>query len=340
MEVSNHAGIKKGFLVVAHGSRKAGANERVFGVVERLRNFFRTELFEAAFMELASPPIDEGVKRLVKKGVDELVVFPFFLFNGMHSSRDVPRIVRETLDEINSGVRFKMLGPLGMHPAISGLVEEIFLEEAAGSIEFERVAPSMIESRSMEIIEAYFAGREVPGHHRAVVKRVIHTTGDFDFLRTMVFHDRAINEGLKAVREKKTIYTDVTMVQAGINRRFGHDVRCVLNEPGLRDRARAAGMTGAAWGIKTLGGKLDGNIVVVGNAPTALITLVDMIKKGDVRPSLIVGTPVGFVNARESKEYLMTLEDVPFITNRGRKGGSTVAAAIINALIKMEFKDP
>lgn len=331
--------IRKGFLVVAHGSRKEEANRQVFGLVEKLRNYFQTDMFEAAFMELASPSIDEGIRALVKKGVDELVAFPFFLFRGMHSSKDVPRIIEKTLKDVGKDINFKMLGPLGMHPAISGLVQEMLYEEAACQFEFKQVAPSKIEDRSMEIIENCLNNEDIPLSRKPVIKRVVHTTGDFDFLRNMVFHDKAMSEGLKAIREKKIIYTDVTMVQAGVNKRFGHDVRCVLNEPEVASKAEAEGLTRAAYGIKALGRNLDGNVVAIGNAPTALIALVDMIKSENVRPSLVIGIPVGFVNAKESKEYLTTTRDVPFITNRGQKGGSTVAVAIINALIKMEFAD-
>ncbi|OGV97560.1 MAG: hypothetical protein A2Z59_05315 [Nitrospinae bacterium RIFCSPLOWO2_02_39_17] len=189
----------------------------------------------------------------------------------------------------------------------------------------------------MEIIENYIGNNNIPIEQKPVIKRVIHTTGDLDFLKNMVFSEEAVSEGLKAVREKKIIYTDVTMVQAGINKRFGHEVRCVLNSPEVVRGAEIEGMTKAAYSIKMLNHRLDGNIVAIGNAPTALAALVDMIRHENVRPALIVGVPVGFINAMESKEYLRTIKEVPYITNRGRKGGSTVAAAIVNALIKMGF---
>ena len=195
----------------------------------------------------------------------------------------------------------------------------------------------MIEQRSMEMIENFLYGDHVPEDQKPVIKRVIHTTGDFDFMRNMVFHKDAISEGLRAIRLKKIIYTDVTMVQAGINKRFGHEVRCMLDSPEMTGGAAIEGMTRAAYGIKAIGHRLDGNIIAIGNAPTALVTLIDMVRHDNVRPALIVGIPVGFVNAKESKEYLADVKEVPYITNRGHKGGSTVAAAIVNALIKMEY---
>ncbi len=333
-------GKRKGFLVIAHGSRKEEANRRVFELVRRLRGYFQSSMFEAAFMELAKPSIEDGIRTLVEKGADELVAFPFFLFKGMHYSKDVPGIIEAAIDTLDRDVSVRMMEPLGMHPQVFDLVQEMLYEEAAGEFEFTRVDPSEIEDRSMDIIESCLDGADLPVEEKPIVKRVVHTTGDFDFARNMVFHRDAVSEGRKAVREKRTVFTDVTMVQAGINKRFGHVVRCVLNEPGVAERARSLGLTRAACGIRSIGRELDGNIVVVGNAPTALITLVDMIRRDNLRPALVVGIPVGFVNAKESKEYLASLDNgVPYITNRGHKGGSTVAAAIVNALIKMEFTD-
>lgn len=330
--------MKKGFLVIAHGSRRDEANQQVFTLVNRLRDYFQTDMFEGAFMEIASPSIKEGIKTLFEKGAEELIVSPFFLFIGMHYSKDVPALIREAIEEIDKGITFKMLKPVGMHPNVFDLLNDILYEDAADCLEFKRLHPSMIEDKSMEIIEKYIGSNNIPAEQKPVVKRVIHTTGDFDFLRSMVFSEDAISEGLKAVREKRIIYTDVTMVQAGINKRFGHEVRCILNSPEVVKGALAEGLTKAAYSIKMLDKRLNGNIVAIGNAPTALIALVDMIRHEDVRPALIIAVPVGFINAMESKEYLRTIKEVPFITNRGRKGGSPVAAAIINALIKMEFE--
>lgn len=328
---------KKGFLLVAHGSRKEEANQQAVTLVKRLRKYFETDMFEEAFMELASPSIKEGIEALVKKEVEEIIVFPFFLFAGVHCSTDVPGLVKEAIEGTGKEIKVKMMKPLGMHPHIFDLVQERASEEMGGKLRFEEVPVSRIEERSMDIIENYLGNHNIPPDQKPIIKRVIHTTGDFDFLRNMAFHEKAVSEGLKAVRGKKTVYTDVTMVQAGINKKFGHEVRCVLNDPEVISGAQKKGLTRAAHGMMTLSHRLDGNIVAVGNAPTALITLIDMVKHDGVRPALIVGVPVGFVNASESKEYLTTLKEVPYITSRGQKGGSTVAAAIVNALIKMEF---
>jgi precorrin-8X/cobalt-precorrin-8 methylmutase len=328
---------KKGFLIIAHGSRREEANARVYELIAQLKNYFQTDIFEPAFMELAKPSIKDGINALAARDVDEIVAFPFFLFKGMHYSKDVPAIIDKAVAKLDKAVKITMMDPVGMHPQVFDLVQEMLYDKVIDQCEFTTVEPTKIEDKSMEIIERTIERAEMPEEERPVVKRVIHTTGDFDFLKSMVFSGNAVAEGFKALLAKKTIFTDVTMVQAGINKRFGHEVRCVLNDPGVEQGAAKAAMTKAAYALSSLGAELTGNIVAIGNAPTALIKLVDMIKQGGIRPALVIGIPVGFVNAKEAKEYLRTIDSVPYITNRGHKGGSTVAAAIVNALIKAQF---
>jgi precorrin-8X/cobalt-precorrin-8 methylmutase len=329
--------MKKGFLIVAHGSRKDGANQQVKNLVNELNNYFQSVMFEPAFMELASPTIEDGIKALAKKNMDQLIAYPYFLFKGMHFTKDIPNLIQNIINKLEKKVDFKMLDPIGQHPKITDLVQEELYDEVIDQLKLNKVAPSKIEDKSMELIEKNLNGHEIPPEQKPIIKRVIHTTGDFDFLTSIIFHDKAVSAGLKAVGEKKIIFTDVTMVQAGINKKLGHDVRCVLNDPEVMELASHEGITKASAGMKSLSHKLDGNIIAIGNAPTALIELVNMIKNNELKPALIVGIPVGFVNAKESKSYLTTIKDVPYITNRGQKGGSTVAVAIINALIKMAF---
>ena len=328
---------KKGFLLVAHGSRKEEANRVVFSLVKHLRYCFRTDMFEVGFMELASPSIKEGIKALIGKGAEELVISPFFLFTGMHYSRDVPALIEEALNETDPSVPVKMLPPIGMYPGIINLIQEMIYKEMEGEYEFLHVPPGDIEKTSLDIIEKYMWMSQVDGLYKPIIKRVVHATGDLDFIGNLVFSKDAIPAGLQALRDKRIIYTDVNMVHAGITKKMGHTVECMINRPEVQNMAEKERLTRAATAVRLLKRDLNGNIVVIGNAPTALITLVDLIKKESIKPALVVGTPVGFVNARESKEYLMSLEDVPYITNRGHKGGSAVASAIINAMIKMAF---
>lgn len=329
--------MKKGFLIVAHGSRKDDANQQVIELVDKLNNYFQSDMFEPAFMGLASPSLEDGIKALANKKIDQLIAYPYFLFKGMHFSKDIPNLIQAIIDKLDTRIPFKMLDPIGQNPRIIDLVQQELHDEVIDQLQLKNIKPVEIEDRSMELIEESLNGHKIPENQKPVIKRVIHATGDFDFLTSMIFHNDAVSAGLKAIREKKTIYTDVKMVQAGINKKLGHEVRCVLNEPEVISHAENQGITKAAASIKSLSHKLDGNIIAIGNAPTALIELVDLIKNNGLKPALIVGIPVGFVNAKESKSYLRSVEDIPYITNQGQKGGSAVAVAIINALIKMAF---
>lgn len=200
--------------------------------------------------------------------------------------------------------------------------------------------PKGIEDKSMEIIEGFLAGISATEAEKKIIKRVIHTTGDPEVASDIVIHPEAISAGLAALRGGASVVTDVTMVQAGINkqklRSFGGKVHCLIHDDETVREAQRLGVTRAMVATRRQAGQMDKNVVAIGNAPTALFELLRLIEAGETRPALIVGVPVGFVGARESKELLLEQREVPFITLRGNKGGSNVAAAIVNALLYME----
>ena len=204
-------------------------------------------------------------------------------------------------------------------------------------IELERVAPMEIEARSFEII-----GQELPHpideSLAPIIKRVIHTTADFDYADTLCFSDGVLEKALDAIRAGAAIVTDTTMAMSGINKRalakHGGEAFCFIGDP---DVAEAAGMSGTTRAVQAMekAAKLDRPLIfAIGNAPTALIRIYEMISEGRLDPKLVIGVPVGFVNVVQSKELIMTA-DVPYIVARGRKGGSNVAASICNALLYM-----
>jgi len=195
--------------------------------------------------------------------------------------------------------------------------------------------PAAIEARSMEIIESELR-TEIPPENKAVVKRVIHCTADFDYAENLAFSDGAVRKGIEALRRGCTVVTDTQMARSGINKaalsKLGCDVQCFMSDPDVAEEAKARGCTRARVSMEKaarLGKEL---IFAVGNAPTALLTLRELIDEGAVSPALVIGVPVGFVNIIEAKEAIMET-DVPYIVARGRKGGSNVAAAIVNALM-------
>lgn len=203
-------------------------------------------------------------------------------------------------------------------------------------IELENVLPADIEKRSFEIITEELGNRTFPPDIAPIVKRVIHTTADFDYADNLIFSPHAVELALHALREGAPIVTDTNMGKSGINKkalqRTGGSVHCFMADEDVAcaalehhtTRAQASMDKAAALGLN--------GIFAVGNAPTALVRLYELIKEGRLAPRLIIGVPVGFVNVVASKELIMTLP-VPFIVAKGRKGGSNVAASICNALL-------
>ena len=205
--------------------------------------------------------------------------------------------------------------------------------------EIENVLPAQIEKRSFEIItqELKEQGIILPEEQEAVIKRCIHTSADFDYARNLVFSENAVKKALSALRGGASIVTDTQMVRAGINKKrlaeYGGEVFCVMSDEDVAGRAKEENQTRASVSMEkacSLDKKL---IFAVGNAPTALIRLCGLIREGRMMPELVIGVPVGFVNVVQSKEMVLTLEDVPYIVAQGRKGGSNIAACICNALI-------
>lgn len=201
--------------------------------------------------------------------------------------------------------------------------------------------PKEIEDKSMLIIEEYIKGHNFTSAERDVVKRVIHTTGDPAIINNIQFHPDATKVGVKALREGANVFADVNMLKAGINAKtlngFGGDIFCGVANQETIEAAGDWGITRSAAAMRLFGKRLNGSIIAIGNAPTALFEVLDLIEKGIAKPALIVGTPVGFVGAMESKELMVEKNIAPYITVRGTRGGSPIAACMVNAL--MYFKE-
>ena len=200
----------------------------------------------------------------------------------------------------------------------------------------EIMKPMDIERRSFEIITELLDGRTLEPENEMVVKRVIHTTADFEYADNLCFSPGAVERGVAALRSGCDIVTDTQMARAGINKtvlsRLGGQVRCFMSDQDVAEEARERGVTRAAVSMERAAELDRPCIFAIGNAPTALFTLDSLTREGKIRPALVIGVPVGFVNVVESKERIMTA-GVPYIVARGRKGGSNVAAAICNAML-------
>ena len=203
--------------------------------------------------------------------------------------------------------------------------------------EIEKVLPSEIEKRSFEIITEELGDKKLVPGTELIVKRCIHTSADFDYAENLVFSEGAVEHAMDAIRRGTPIVTDTQMGKAGINKRklaeFGSEVYCFMSDEDVAAAAKANGTTRAAASMDKAAALGRDVIFAVGNAPTALIHLYELIRAGKIRPELVIGVPVGFVNVIQSKELILELSDTPYIVARGRKGGSNIAACICNALL-------
>lgn len=202
--------------------------------------------------------------------------------------------------------------------------------------------PHEIEEESMRIILRELGEHAFDSGQLRVVLRVIHATADFEFAGNLRFSEYAVETGVNLLKAGCCIVSDVHMVEAGIDKkrlgRLGGYTRCLVDQPQVEQSSRETGMTRAAAGVNALAHEMDGAVVVVGNAPTALRQVLLLAQQKKAIPALVVGVPVGFVNACESKDELWQ-SGLTAITSLGRKGGSTVAAAIINALLRLAVED-
>jgi precorrin-8X/cobalt-precorrin-8 methylmutase len=197
-----------------------------------------------------------------------------------------------------------------------------------------------IEDESMQIIDDEVGPHQYDKFEWPIVRRVIHATADFDFAgkNKIIFHKDAVMNGINALKEGCSIVVDVNGVIGGMNKQnpkdFGNKVICNISDPDIAEQAKKENKTRSQMSMRAAASEINGGVVAIGNAPTALLEVIQMISEGITKPALIIGIPVGFVAAAESKEELQMI-DVPFITNTGRKGGSSCAASIINALFKL-----
>lgn len=209
-------------------------------------------------------------------------------------------------------------------------------------VELQRVSPADIERRSMEIIEEELGPHNFTEEQLPVVKRCVHTSADFDYVKNLRFTEGAVSTGVAAIKAGCTVVTDTRMAYSGVNKRvlekFGGRAVCFMSDPDVAGEARQRGVTRAAVSMERAA-ELDGQVVLaVGNAPTALVRACELMADGVFSPRLVIGVPVGFVNVVESKELLLSMPG-EHIAAMGRKGGSNIAAAICNALLYMASGD-
>lgn len=338
---------KTGVIVLAHGSRGKLGKGDVEATLKRIATGLRlllphVEILGAAF-QFNQPTLAEAVAFLARESVGRIVIAPYFLFSGRHVTNDIPELISK-LQADYPETQFILADNLGLDESFTNLMAQRIRRAVPDLTGKTSVAhtTSPIEQESMNIIGTLLP--PLPGLSAAeltIVKRLVHTSGDPQMATLLKFSPAAVRDGLGAIIGGSAIFTDVRMVQAGIDKRraetFRCSVTCALDSTEFVTDEGAGTRTAAA--IRSLGTKLNGAVVAIGNAPTALLALLDLMEHKDIRPALVVGMPVGFVEAKESKAELMK-HPGSYITIEGTRGGSPLAAATVNALLRLAQQEP
>jgi precorrin-8X/cobalt-precorrin-8 methylmutase len=237
----------------------------------------------------------------------------------------------ENVRQSEPDVELTVFPPSQLHETCADLIERNVYHTSLRDTPWQETPPDEIQNRSFEFISGRLAKTYKDPDIKSVVVRVIHATADFGIERLLRFSEDAVTKGKTALKNGCTVITDVGMVSAGLTTRFKGRTINAIAQDGVAEYAREKGLTRSAAGMELLAGKIDGSVVAIGNAPTALVHLLSVMKGTDARPACVVGVPVGFVGAAESKELLMA-SDIPHISITGNRGGSPIAVAAVNAM--------
>lgn len=343
-----------GLLLVGHGSELSSYKEAVEKLAALIRERSLFTVVRSGFMKINSPSIHDAISSAVKEGAEKLIVVPVFFAQSLHTTRDIPRILgmenRQTrgtlLVKAGDAVEVVYCEPIGVDTRLA----DIILDRAAEAlkdldkgkrVEFPDNPGAEIFEDSLNVVRQLLAKdlETMPRILVPILERVVHATADSEFTRLLTFSTDAVRAGVEALKRGADVIADVKMVESGINaeviRAFGGRVLTYVDDERTISLASREGMTRTAASMRiAMEEGIDGDIIVIGNSPTAALTLADTVKRKLVRPALVIATPVGFVKAAESKDEISKLP-VPSITVRGVKGGSAVAVAILNGLLAM-----
>ncbi len=343
---------KIGLIIIGHGSKLPHNRENLEKLADILRKRSKFKTVEISFMVRNKPTIPEAIESLAKKGVSKIVLIPVFLAAGVHTTREIPELIELKEKEpalAAKGIELVYGEPLGSDERIAEIIEEKALKALGQEVKEAKVmtdayaiaASNKIVKTSMSLVKQALGDslEKVPASHVPIIERVVHATADPEFAKLLVISEKAVEAGVAAIKAGAKIVTDVKMVKAGINearvKRFGGKILSYINDERAVKLANDESLTRSAAAVRlAVKDGLDGAIVLIGNAPTAAFELAEAVRQGLAKPALIVATPVGYVGAAESKETVSGLP-TPFIIVTGRKGGSTIAVAIFNALLTM-----
>lgn len=329
-----------GFIVLGHGSKVPETIRILRDITESLKSRLQLDQVRYAALQFNEPDLPETIDLLAKDGITDIVVLPLFLTDGNHVREDIPEIIAEQCNKYPT-LNIKLACHIGADTRITDILVDRITGVIGNGLNGDGKSiqnPSEIEEESFRIIEASVDLRSKHGPDKAVIKRIIHASGDLSLIDAIAMSEGAVERGVKAIKSRCNIVTDVRMVATGISDRLAvvhnNDVLCKVDDSVVEGEAKRLNKTRSAVAMRMFADYMDDGIVAVGNAPTALFELLDMVREGFKRPALVIGTPVGFVGAAESKDALIS-SGLNYITVRGTRGGSAMAAAATNAILKL-----
>lgn len=355
---SGHTGV----VVLGHGSRVEEAGAFMQWLAGQLAEKLGCPVAPAS-LQFNNPTLPESCLKLAREGAARIVVAPYFLFEGNHLKRDIPEELGQIAKSLPDGVELVLAKPLGAHEGLVEIIQARINEamEETGSQETRStdarsaeesalsgqkpgsLSVHPIEAESFSIIDALLEPADAASPEYQVVRRVVHATGDPGLGPEIIMSEGVVAAATAALGNGARIVCDVNMVASGIEpsaKKTGNEVCCLIADEETKALAGAEGITRGAAGIRLAAenskyaGGLDGAVLAIGNAPTALFECLRLAKEAGVRPALVIGVPVGFVGAAESKQELLE-SGLPFITLPGNRGGSSIAVAIANALLRL-----
>lgn len=345
-----------GLILIGHGSKLPHNQENLEKLADILRERSAFKLVEIAFMIRNTPTIPEAIDTLAKKKVSKIVLVPVFLAPGVHTTQEIPELIEVKNQESQlskRGIQLFYGEPIGADECIAVILEEKALK-ALGEDWEHRHAPfkgapittypatsTKIYDQSMKLIRPEIQDilSKAPKNQVPIIERVVHTTADPEFAKLLEISPEAVEAGVQAIKAGAKVVTDTKMIKAGIHegrvQRFGGEILTYIDDPRASKMATEESITRSVAAVRlAVADGADGAIFLIGNAPTAAFELAEQVKKGKAKPALIVAVPVGYVGAAESKEAIAKLP-VPYMITKGRKGSSTIAVAIFNALLNM-----
>ena len=346
-----------GLVLIGHGSKLPHNRENLEKLADIMRKRSSFKVVEISFMVRNTPTIPEAIDIIAKKGVKKIVLIPAFLAPGVHTTQEIPDLigVKDKESQLSArGIQLVYGEPIGADECIAVILEEKALKALGQEVPEHQHAPfnagtnakapdssNKIYDTSMSLIRPEIKDilAKSPKNHIPIIERVVHTTADPEFAKLLVISDKAVDAGVAAIKAGAKIVTDVKMIKAGINearvKKFGGKILTYIDDPRATKMANDEAITRSTAAMRlAVEDGVSGAIFLIGNAPTAAFELARAVEAGTAKPALIVATEVGYVGAAESKEVISKLP-IPYIIVKGRKGGSTIAVAIFNALLAM-----